>query len=84
MVNIHVKAVTLIKQKIKKNCCCIFTAVQSERKPIDILPREKHSNCAASTHKIYIRKDINSPLIATPTFISDTETDGSRLVQIKY
>lgn len=53
-------------------------SVQSERKPIDILPREKHSNCAASTHKIYIRKDINSPLIATPTFISDTETDGSR------
>ncbi|XP_033824920.1 nuclear receptor subfamily 2 group C member 2 isoform X1 [Periophthalmus magnuspinnatus] len=55
-----------------------LTAVQSERKPIEILPREKHGNCAASTHKIYIRKDLNSPLIATPTFISDTETDGSR------
>uniref|UniRef100_A0A3B4B6L0 Uncharacterized protein n=1 Tax=Periophthalmus magnuspinnatus TaxID=409849 RepID=A0A3B4B6L0_9GOBI len=54
-------------------------SVQSERKPIEILPREKHGNCAASTHKIYIRKDLNSPLIATPTFISDTETDGSRL-----
>uniref|UniRef100_A0A3B4B6L8 Uncharacterized protein n=1 Tax=Periophthalmus magnuspinnatus TaxID=409849 RepID=A0A3B4B6L8_9GOBI len=53
------------------------TEVQSERKPIEILPREKHGNCAASTHKIYIRKDLNSPLIATPTFISDTETDGS-------
>lgn len=53
-------------------------SVQSERKPIEILPREKHGNCAASTHKIYIRKDMNSPLIATPTFISDTETDGSR------
>ncbi|XP_055004060.1 nuclear receptor subfamily 2 group C member 2 isoform X2 [Boleophthalmus pectinirostris] len=53
-------------------------SVQSERKPIEILPREKHGNCAASTHKIYIRKDLNSPLIATPTFISDTETDGSR------
>uniref|UniRef100_A0A7N6BC16 Nuclear receptor subfamily 2, group C, member 2 n=1 Tax=Anabas testudineus TaxID=64144 RepID=A0A7N6BC16_ANATE len=53
-------------------------SVQSERKPIDILPREKHANCAASTQKIYIRKDLNSPLIATPTFISDTETDGSR------
>lgn len=53
-------------------------SVQSERKPIEILPREKHGNCAASTHKIYIRKDLNSPLIATPTFMSDTETDGSR------
>uniref|UniRef100_A0A7N6A5F7 Nuclear receptor subfamily 2, group C, member 2 n=1 Tax=Anabas testudineus TaxID=64144 RepID=A0A7N6A5F7_ANATE len=55
-------------------------SVQSERKPIDILPREKHANCAASTQKIYIRKDLNSPLIATPTFISDTETDGSSLL----
>ncbi|KAI3357600.1 hypothetical protein L3Q82_016005, partial [Scortum barcoo] len=53
-------------------------SVQSERKPIDVGPREKHANCAASTQKIYIRKDLNSPLIATPTFISDTETDGSR------
>ncbi|XP_041655698.1 nuclear receptor subfamily 2 group C member 2 isoform X1 [Cheilinus undulatus] len=53
-------------------------SVQSERKPIDVLPREKHTNCAASTQKIYIRKDLNSPLIATPTFISDAETDGSR------
>uniref|UniRef100_A0A672ZW60 Nuclear receptor subfamily 2, group C, member 2 n=1 Tax=Sphaeramia orbicularis TaxID=375764 RepID=A0A672ZW60_9TELE len=56
-------------------------SVQSERKPIDIVPREKHANCAASTQKIYIRKDLNSPLIATPTFISDTETDGSRLME---
>ncbi|TNN44110.1 Nuclear receptor subfamily 2 group C member 2 [Liparis tanakae] len=53
-------------------------SVQSERKPIDVVPRERHANCAASTQKIYIRKDLNSPLIATPTFISDTETDGSR------
>ncbi|XP_068198459.1 nuclear receptor subfamily 2 group C member 2 isoform X2 [Antennarius striatus] len=53
-------------------------SVQSERKPIDVVPREKHANCAASTQKIYIRKDLNSPLIATPTFISDAETDGSR------
>ncbi|XP_061591892.1 nuclear receptor subfamily 2 group C member 2 isoform X2 [Cololabis saira] len=53
-------------------------SVQSERKPIDIVPRERHANCAASTQKIYIRKDLNSPLIATPTFISDTDTDGSR------
>lgn len=62
--------------------CCLSSAVQSERKPIDIVPREKHANCAASTQKIYIRKDLNSPLIATPTFISDTETDGSRSVEI--
>ncbi|XP_024915278.1 nuclear receptor subfamily 2 group C member 2 isoform X1 [Cynoglossus semilaevis] len=53
-------------------------SVQSERKPIDLLPREKHANCAASTQKIYIRKDLNSPLIATPTFISETEPNGSR------
>lgn len=59
---------------------CLFAAVQSERKPIDVVPREKHSNCAASTQKIYIRKDLNSPLIATPTFISESETDVSRLV----
>lgn len=59
---------------------CLFAAVQSERKPIDVVPREKHTNCAASTQKIYIRKDLNSPLIATPTFISEAETDVSRLV----
>ncbi|XP_056896871.1 nuclear receptor subfamily 2 group C member 2 isoform X2 [Takifugu flavidus] len=53
-------------------------SVQSERKPIEVMPREKHVNCAASTQKIYIRKDLNSPLIATPTFISDSETDASR------
>ncbi|CAG11327.1 unnamed protein product, partial [Tetraodon nigroviridis] len=53
-------------------------SVQSERKPIEVMPREKHINCAASTQKIYIRKDLNSPLIATPTFISDSETDASR------
>ncbi|KAA0713592.1 Nuclear receptor subfamily 2 group C member 2 [Triplophysa tibetana] len=50
-------------------------SVQSERKPID-LPREKPANCAASTEKIYIRKDLRSPFIATPTFI--TETEGPR------
>ncbi|XP_053576651.1 nuclear receptor subfamily 2 group C member 2 isoform X1 [Bombina bombina] len=47
-------------------------SVQSERKPFDI-QREKPSNCAASTEKIYIRKDLRSPLIATPTFVSDKE-----------
>ncbi|XP_041941852.1 nuclear receptor subfamily 2 group C member 2 [Alosa alosa] len=50
-------------------------SVQSERKPVD-LPREKPANCAASTEKIYIRKDLRSPLIATPTFITDK--DGAR------
>ncbi|CAH2312088.1 Nuclear receptor subfamily 2 group C member 2 [Pelobates cultripes] len=51
------------------------SAVQSERKPFDI-QREKPSNCAASTEKIYIRKDLRSPHIATPTFVSDK--DGGR------
>uniref|UniRef100_A0A8C7YKX3 Nuclear receptor subfamily 2, group C, member 2 n=1 Tax=Oryzias sinensis TaxID=183150 RepID=A0A8C7YKX3_9TELE len=55
-------------------------SVQSERKPIEVVPRERHANCAASTQKIYIRKDLNSPLIATPTFISDTDTDCSSLL----
>lgn len=50
-------------------------AVQSERKPFDV-QREKPSNCAASTEKIYIRKDLRSPLIATPTFVADK--DGAR------
>ncbi|OWK02499.1 hypothetical protein Celaphus_00010661 [Cervus elaphus hippelaphus] len=51
--------------------------VQSERKPFDV-QREKPSNCAASTEKIYIRKDLRSPLIATPTFVA--EKDGARSV----
>ncbi|XP_078517830.1 nuclear receptor subfamily 2 group C member 2 [Lissotriton helveticus] len=50
-------------------------SVQSERKPFDI-HREKPANCAASTEKIYIRKDMRSPLIATPTFVADK--DGGR------
>ncbi|XP_044538585.1 nuclear receptor subfamily 2 group C member 2-like [Gracilinanus agilis] len=49
--------------------------VQSERKPFDV-QREKPTNCAASTEKIYIRKDLRSPLIATPTFVADK--DGTR------
>uniref|UniRef100_A0A8C7H7P3 Nuclear receptor subfamily 2, group C, member 2 n=1 Tax=Oncorhynchus kisutch TaxID=8019 RepID=A0A8C7H7P3_ONCKI len=52
-------------------------SVQSERKPID-LPRERPVNCAASTEKIYIRKNLMSPLIATPTFITDS--DGSSVL----
>ncbi|XP_059712899.1 nuclear receptor subfamily 2 group C member 2 isoform X3 [Haemorhous mexicanus] len=51
------------------------SAVQSERKPFDV-QREKPTNCAASTEKIYIRKDLRSPLIATPTFVADK--DGTR------
>jgi len=47
--------------------------VQCERKPIEV-SREKSSNCAASTEKIYIRKDLCSPLAATPTFVTDNET----------
>uniref|UniRef100_A0A6Q2XTW0 Nuclear receptor subfamily 2, group C, member 2 n=1 Tax=Esox lucius TaxID=8010 RepID=A0A6Q2XTW0_ESOLU len=53
-------------------------SVQSERKPVD-LPRERPANCAASTEKIYIRKNLMSPLIATPTFIADS--DGSSTLQ---
>lgn len=75
--------ITLVKSKYGWSACCLSSAVQSERKPIDVVPREKHTNCAASTQKIYIRKDLNSPLIATPTFMSDTETDGSRSVGIR-
>ncbi|XP_027761672.1 nuclear receptor subfamily 2 group C member 2 isoform X4 [Empidonax traillii] len=48
------------------------SAVQSERKPFDV-QREKPTNCAASTEKIYIRKDLRSPLIATPTFVADKD-----------
>ncbi|NXB75012.1 NR2C1 protein, partial [Donacobius atricapilla] len=51
-------------------------AVQCERKPIEV-SREKSSNCAASTGKIYIRKDLRSPLAATPTFVTDNETARS-------
>lgn len=53
--------------------------MQSERKPFDV-QREKPSNCAASTEKIYIRKDLRSPLIATPTFVADK--DGARSVPV--
>lgn len=51
-------------------------SVQCERKPIEV-SREKSSNCAASTEKIYIRKDLRSPLAATPTFVTDSETARS-------
>lgn len=49
-------------------------AVQCERKPVEVTAREKTLNCAASTEKIYIRKNLCSPLAATPTFVTDKET----------
>ncbi|KAM3609780.1 uncharacterized protein V6R79_020232 [Siganus canaliculatus] len=49
-------------------------SVQCERKPVEVATREKSVNCAASTDKIYIRKNLCSPLAATPTFVSDKET----------
>ncbi|XP_037538928.1 nuclear receptor subfamily 2 group C member 1 [Nematolebias whitei] len=48
-------------------------SVQCERKPVEVSHREKPLNCAASTEKIYIRKNLCSPLAATPTFESDKE-----------
>uniref|UniRef100_A0A672H5Z8 Nuclear receptor subfamily 2, group C, member 1 n=1 Tax=Salarias fasciatus TaxID=181472 RepID=A0A672H5Z8_SALFA len=52
-------------------------SVQCERKPVEVNAREKSVNCAASTEKIYIRKNLCSPLAATPTFVSDKETARS-------
>uniref|UniRef100_A0A8C7VP19 Nuclear receptor subfamily 2 group C member 1 n=1 Tax=Oncorhynchus mykiss TaxID=8022 RepID=A0A8C7VP19_ONCMY len=66
-------------------CCrlqrCMFLgmkqdSVQCERKPVEV-SREKSINCAASTEKIYIRKNLCSPLAATPTFVTDKETARS-------
>ncbi|XP_036375917.1 nuclear receptor subfamily 2 group C member 1-like [Megalops cyprinoides] len=51
-------------------------SVQCERKPVEV-SREKPVNCAASTEKIYIRKNLCSPLAATPTFVTDKETARS-------
>ncbi|XP_045083032.1 nuclear receptor subfamily 2 group C member 1 isoform X5 [Coregonus clupeaformis] len=48
-------------------------SVQCERKPVEV-SREKSINCAASTEKIYIRKNLCSPLAAMPTFVTDKET----------
>uniref|UniRef100_A0A8C4I8A6 Nuclear receptor subfamily 2 group C member 1 n=1 Tax=Dicentrarchus labrax TaxID=13489 RepID=A0A8C4I8A6_DICLA len=52
-------------------------SVQCERKPVEVTTREKSVNCAASTEKIYIRKNLCSPLAATPTFVTDKETARS-------
>ncbi|XP_036374218.1 nuclear receptor subfamily 2 group C member 1 isoform X1 [Megalops cyprinoides] len=51
-------------------------SVQCERKPVEV-SRERSLNCAASTEKIYIRKNLCSPLAATPTFVTDKETTRS-------
>ncbi|XP_062373506.1 nuclear receptor subfamily 2 group C member 1 isoform X2 [Sardina pilchardus] len=54
-------------------------SVQCERKPVDV-SREKPANCAASTQKIYIRKNLCSPLAALPTFESDKQNKSSNLL----
>ncbi|XP_076860815.1 nuclear receptor subfamily 2 group C member 1 [Brachyhypopomus gauderio] len=51
-------------------------SVQCERKPVEV-SREKPANCAPSIEKIYIRKNLCSPLAAMPTFVSDKETARS-------
>uniref|UniRef100_A0AAY5EY62 Nuclear receptor subfamily 2, group C, member 1 n=1 Tax=Electrophorus electricus TaxID=8005 RepID=A0AAY5EY62_ELEEL len=51
-------------------------SVQCERKPVEV-SREKPVNCAPSIEKIYIRKNLCSPLAAMPTFVSDKETARS-------
>ncbi|KAG7320241.1 hypothetical protein KOW79_016094 [Hemibagrus wyckioides] len=48
-------------------------SVQCERKPVEVT-REKPANCAPSIEKIYIRKNLCSPLAAMPTFVSEKET----------
>ncbi|XP_012669678.1 nuclear receptor subfamily 2 group C member 1-like [Clupea harengus] len=47
-------------------------SVQCERKPVEVC-RERPNNCAASTEKIYIRKNLCSPLTAMPTFVTNKE-----------
>ncbi|XP_078276174.1 nuclear receptor subfamily 2 group C member 1 isoform X5 [Rhinoraja longicauda] len=61
---------------MKQDSFAFSIAVQCERKPIEV-SREKSANCAASTEKIYIRKDLRSPLAATPTFVTDKESARS-------
>ncbi|TRY58403.1 hypothetical protein DNTS_018487 [Danionella cerebrum] len=65
-------------------------SVQCERKPVEA-SREKPPNCAPSIEKIYIRKDLCSPLAALPSFVSRKETttgstsllDSSMLLNIQ-
>ncbi|KAL2102590.1 hypothetical protein ACEWY4_001758 [Coilia grayii] len=54
-------------------------SVQCERKPVDV-SRDKPANCAASTQKIYIRKNLCSPLAALPTFESEKQNKSSNLL----
>ncbi|XP_076153154.1 nuclear receptor subfamily 2 group C member 1 [Alosa pseudoharengus] len=54
-------------------------SVQCERKPVDV-SREKPANCAASTQKIYIRKNLCSPLAALPTFEYEKQNKSSSLL----
>nr|AFA36444.2 nuclear receptor subfamily 2 group C member 1 [Clarias batrachus] len=51
-------------------------SVQCERKPVEAT-REKPANCAPSIEKIYIRKNLCSPLAAMPTFVNEKETARS-------
>lgn len=48
-----------------------FTAVQSERKPADSREKPVTPPMAASSQRLYVRKDLRSPLAALPTFSSD-------------
>uniref|UniRef100_A0A8C2HCI8 Nuclear receptor subfamily 2, group C, member 1 n=1 Tax=Cyprinus carpio TaxID=7962 RepID=A0A8C2HCI8_CYPCA len=65
-------------------------SVQCERKPVEV-SREKPANCAPSIEKIYIRKNLCSPLAAMPTFVSEKETtrstsllDSNMLLNIQF
>lgn len=48
-----------------------FTAVQSERKPADSREKPVTPPMATSSQRLYVRKDLRSPLAALPTFSSD-------------
>ncbi|CAL1292000.1 unnamed protein product [Larinioides sclopetarius] len=49
-------------------------SVQSERKPADSREKTVTPPMAASSQRIYVRKDFRSPLAALPTFGSDKDT----------
>ncbi|GIX77782.1 nuclear receptor subfamily 2 group C member 1-A, partial [Caerostris extrusa] len=49
-------------------------SVQSERKPADTGDKTITPPMAASSQRIYVRKDFRSPLAALPTFSSDKDT----------
>ena len=57
--------------------CHPQAAVQCERSPLKTRDKTP-GNCAASTDKIYIRKDIRSPLAATPTFVTGSVLAGGK------